>query len=134
MGWLHDYNAMVSSVRNEGASLGPMTYQLIGPRARKVLVWFLGFYTILIFAAFVGALAPIVSNKALGGFASLVSFLIMGVLGILSGFAIFKGKVNALAVTAPPLGLKAASVSLVQSVRGTAINKACTSVLPYALT
>ena len=134
MGWLHDYNAMVSSVRNEGASLGPMTYQLIGPRARKVLVWFLGFYTILIFAAFVGALAPIVSNKALGGFASLVSFLIMGVLGILSGFAIFKGKVNVLAVTALSLVLMAASVYLVQVVWGTAINNAFTSAFPDALT
>src|SRR6266699_3232468 len=47
LGWLHDYNSMVSSVRNEGASLGPLTYQLIGTRARKVLVAFLAFYSIL---------------------------------------------------------------------------------------
>jgi len=134
IGWLHDYNAMVSSVRNEGASLGPMTYQLIGPRARRVLIWFLGFYTILIFAAFLGALAPIVANKALGGFSSLISFLVMGIVGVVSGFAIFKAKVNVVMVTAVSLVLIATSVYLVQVVWGTAINNAFTSTFPDALT
>src|SRR5216117_2769974 len=65
LGWLHDYNSMVSSVRNEGASLGPLTYQLIGTRARKVLVAFLAFYSILIFSAFLGALLRLSSARVL---------------------------------------------------------------------
>jgi carbon starvation protein len=137
MGWLHDYNAMVSSVRNEGASLGPMTYQLIGPRARTVLVWFLGFYTVLVLAAFVGALAPILVAKsaatgayAFGGPAALVSFFIMAVIGIASGFAVFKAKVNVLAVTAVSLLLLAASIYVVQVVGGAAINSAFNSAFP----
>jgi carbon starvation protein len=140
MGWLHDYNAVMSSVRNEGASLGPMTYQLMGARARKVLVWFLGFYTILVFAAFLGALAPILINKtasgayAFGGPAALVSFLIMAVIGIAGGFAVFKAKVNVLAVTAISLVLLAASVYLVQAVAGPVINAAFNSAFPNALT
>jgi len=134
MGWLHDYNAMMSSVRNEGASLGPLTYQLIGARARTVLIWFLGFYTILIFAAFLGALLPIVSNPKLGGFASLISFIIMAVLGIGAGFAVFKAKVNVLAVTALSLVLMTIFVYLVQVVFGAAINTAFTSAIPDALT
>src|SRR5437870_11132193 len=40
LGWLHDYNSMVSSVRNEGASLGPLTYQLIGTRRERSLLPF----------------------------------------------------------------------------------------------
>lgn len=133
MGWLHDYNAMMSSVRNEGASLGPMTYQLIGPRARRVLIWFLGFYTILIFAAFLGALLPIISNPNLGGLSSLISFIIMAVVGVASGFAVFKAKINVLAVTAISLLIIAISVYLVQVVFGPAINKAFVSAFPDAL-
>ncbi|MDV3243609.1 MAG: hypothetical protein LYZ66_00370 [Nitrososphaerales archaeon] len=140
MGWLHDYNAMVSSVRNEGASLGPMTYQLIGARARTVLVWFLGFYTILIFAAFLGALAPILINKtatgayAFGGPAALVSFLVMSVIGIAAGFAVFKAKVNVLAVTGLSLALLAAAIYLIQVVAGSSINSAFNSAFPDPLT
>ena len=141
MGWLHDYNAMVSSVRNEGASLGPMTYQLIGGRARKVLVWFLGFYTILIFAAFLGALAPILINKSattgaylFGGPAALVSFFIMSLVGIGAGFAVFKAKVNVLVVTSISLALVAASIYLVQVVAGASINAAFNAAIPDPLT
>src|SRR2546428_6991828 len=129
MGWLHDYNAMVSSVRNEGASLGPMTYQLIGSRARKVLVWFLGFYTILIFAAFLGALAPILINKSAttGAYAfrapaALGSFFIMSLVGTGAGFAVFKAKVNVLVVTAISLALVAARIDLLQAVGGASSN------------
>jgi carbon starvation protein len=140
MGWLHDYNAVISSVRNEGASLGPMTYQLIGSRARRVLIWFLGFYTILIFAAFLGALAPILINKtatgayAFGGPAALVSFLAMSVIGIGAGFAVFKAKINVVAVTALSLVLLSASVYLIQVVAGSAINTAFNAAFPDALT
>jgi len=140
LGWVHDYNAMISSVRNEGASLGPMTYQLVGARARRVLVWFLGFYTILIFAAFLGAMAPILINKtasgayAFGGPAALVSFLVMAVIGIAAGFAVFKAKVNVLAVTGLSLVLLAAAVYLIQVVAGSSINSAFNSAFPDALT
>src|SRR5204863_317909 len=99
LGWLHDYNSMVSSVRNEGASLGPLTYQLIGTRARKVLVAFLAFYSILIFAAFLGALLPVVKGTGAGGAAAMVSFLLIATIGVASGFAIFRAKINVVAVT-----------------------------------
>ena len=137
MGWLHDYNAMASSMKNEGASLGPMTYQLIGPRARTVLVWFLVFYTILVLAAFVGALAPVLINRnpantayAFGGPATMISFLVMSIIGIASGFAVFRAKVNVLAVTGISLVLLAASIYLIQVVAGSAINSAFYNAVP----
>src|SRR6266571_3362490 len=109
MGWLHDYNSMVSSVRNEGASLGPLTYQLIGTRARKVLVAFLAFYSILIFSAFLGALLPVVKNTGAGGAAAMVSFILIAVIGVASGFAIFRAKINVIAVTGTSLAAVALS-------------------------
>src|SRR6266566_3245417 len=103
MGWLHDYNSMFSSVRNEGASLGPLTYKLVGSRARKVLVAFLAFYSI---------------------------FIILALIGVASGLAIFKAKVNVVAVTALSLVAVALTVYLTQVVFGGAINTAFTSAIP----
>lgn len=141
LGWLHDYTAVVTSVRSEGTSLGPLTYQLVGARARKVLVAFLGFYTILIFAAFLGALLPVITarNPATGAFtfggpASLVSFMIIAVVGVLSGFAIFKARINVIAVTAISILLVASTVFLIHIVLAPAINAAFISAFPDAST
>ena len=38
IGWLQDYGSMMVSVRSEGASFGPVTYELISPRARTILL------------------------------------------------------------------------------------------------
>jgi carbon starvation protein len=137
LGWLHDYTAVVTSVRSEGASLGPLTYQLVGARARKVLVAFLGFYTILIFAAFLGALLPVIVARnpttgafAFGGPAALVSFMIIAVIGVLSGVAIFKAKINVIAVTVISLLLVAATVYLIHIVLAPTINAGFTAAFP----
>ncbi len=137
LGWLHDYNAVVTSVRSEGASLGPLTYQLVGARARKVLVAFLAFYTILIFAAFLGALLPVITAKAatgggfrFGGPAALISFMIIASIGVLSGFAMFKAKINVLAVTGVSIVLVALSVYVVHVVLANAINAAFLAAFP----
>src|SRR5881409_1629134 len=132
LGWLHDYNSMVSSVRNEGASLGPLTYQLIGTRARKVLVAFLAFYSILIFSAFLGALLPVVKRTGAGGAAAMLSFVLIAVIGVASGFAIFRAKVNVVAVTGISLAMVALAVYLSQVVFGSAINSAFVSAVPDA--
>ena len=53
IGWIHDYSALMMSVRNEGKTMGPLTYEIISPRARSCLMGFLLFYLILITAVFV---------------------------------------------------------------------------------
>jgi len=53
IGWIHDYSALFMSVRNEGKTMGPLTYELISPRARTALIGFLLFYLILITSVFV---------------------------------------------------------------------------------
>jgi carbon starvation protein len=141
MGWLHDYNSVMASVKNEGASLGPLTYQLIGPRARKVLVWFLAFYTILILAAFIGTLLPVIQPAASAtaknpapNLGPMMSFLILSVIGVVSGYAVFKAKVNVLAVTAISLLLIAVSVYAVQVLWASSINSAFLNAVPDWLT
>src|SRR5947208_3673874 len=130
LGWLHDYNSMMTSVRSEGASLGPLTYQIIGKRARRVLVAFLAFYSILIFAAFLGALLPIVKNQAFVGASAIVAFMIIAVIGVASGYAIFKAKINVVAVTIASLVGVALTVYLGTAVFGSAIGTAFTSAIP----
>jgi len=53
IGWIHDYSALFMSVRNEGKTMGPLTYELISPRSRTALLGFLLFYLILITSVFV---------------------------------------------------------------------------------
>src|SRR5256885_9015555 len=130
LGWLHDYNSMMTSVRSEGASLGPLTYQIIGKRARRVLVAFLAFYSILIFGAFLGALLPIVKNQAFVGASAIVAFMIIAVIGVASGYAIFKAKINVVAVTIASLVGVALTVYLSTAVFGSAIGTAFTSAIP----
>src|SRR2546427_12875699 len=130
LGWLHDYNSMMTSVRSEGASLGPLTYQIIGKRARRVLVAFLAFYSILIFAAFLGALLPILKNQAFVGGSAIVAFIIIAVIGVASGYAIFKAKINVVAVTIASLVGVALTVYLSTAVFGSAIGTAFTSAIP----
>jgi carbon starvation protein len=139
IGWLHDYNAMVSSVRSEGASLGPLTYQLVGSRARKVLIAFLSFYTILVFAAFLGALLPVITGKtatgafSFGGPAALVSFILISIIGVLSGVAMFKAKINVIAVTVVSIVLVALSVYVANVLFAGAINAAFLAAFPDPL-
>jgi carbon starvation protein len=131
---------MVSSVRSEGASLGPMTYQLVGARARKVLIAFLSFYTVLVLAGFLGSLVPVITTKtatgayAFGGPAALLSFIIVSIIGIASGFAMFKAKVNVPAVTGISIVLIAVAIYLVHVIFVTPINAAFSAAFPDSTT
>lgn len=53
IGWMHDYGSIMMSVRNEGKSMGPISYQLASPRGRTVLLTFILFYLIIISAVFI---------------------------------------------------------------------------------
>ncbi len=126
MGWIHDYSSLATSVRNEGASLGPLTHKFVSPRARTALVGFLLFYTILVFAAFLGALAPVVVANPAGSSA----FYIVALIGILAGLAIFKLRANVLLVTVLALISVVASVYATQVLFKAPITAAFNSVFP----
>ncbi|TAN44647.1 MAG: hypothetical protein EPN24_02650 [Candidatus Methanoperedens sp.] len=63
IGWVQDYFSCMISIRNEGKSFGPLSYELIGPRTRNILMIFLVFYLILIMAAFSNLAASLLKSS-----------------------------------------------------------------------
>ena len=88
IGWIHDYSSLFMSVRNDGKTMGPLTYELISPRARNALMGFLFFYLILIisvFAVLCSLFFKIYPESVLA-----TVFLFIG--GIVSGLMMYKAK------------------------------------------
>ncbi len=52
IGWVQDYSSIVLGVREEGQSFGALSYRLISPRSRGILITFIYFYLWLIMGAF----------------------------------------------------------------------------------
>ena len=52
IGWVQDYGAMIMSARREGDTMGALSYKLISPRARSILMIFIYFYLLLIMGSF----------------------------------------------------------------------------------
>jgi len=93
IGWIHDYGSLMVSARHEGASFGPITYELVSPRARTILLWYILFYIIMILASFCNIVARQIFPKAAYA-AAPVPVLIVAIVGILAGYATYKLKVN----------------------------------------
>jgi len=52
IGWVQDYSSIILGLREEGQSFGALSYRLISPRARTILLTFIYFYLLLIMGAF----------------------------------------------------------------------------------
>ena len=52
IGWVQDYSSIILGVREEGQSFGALSYRLISPRSRGILITFIYFYLWLIMGAF----------------------------------------------------------------------------------
>lgn len=52
IGWVQDYASIVLGVREEGQSFGALSYRLISPRSRMILLTFIYFYLWLIMGSF----------------------------------------------------------------------------------
>jgi carbon starvation protein len=52
IGWVQDYSSIVMGVREEGQSFGALSYRLISPRSRLILITFIYFYLWLIMGSF----------------------------------------------------------------------------------
>jgi len=77
-------------MRNEGKSFGPLSYELIGPRTRNILMIFLVFYLILIMAAF-SSLAAGMLKASVNSILPTAAVLLAGVV---VGLLIYKMKIN----------------------------------------
>ncbi len=52
LGWVQDYASIMMGVREEGQSFGALSYRLISPRSRSILMTFIYFYLWLIMGSF----------------------------------------------------------------------------------
>jgi len=95
IGWFHDFSSAMVSIRRDGATFGAISYQLISPRARKILLTFVYFYLLLIACAFGHVVTSGVSGNASLPFPLLVVIAV----AFLVGHMIYKARVNILITT-----------------------------------
>jgi carbon starvation protein len=95
IGWVHDYSSAVVAMRNEGASFGGLSYKLISPRARIVLLCFIYFFLLLV----AGAFGAIVVNAATGVKSAPMAWLLLTIGGILAGQMIYRWKKDIILTT-----------------------------------
>jgi len=108
IGWLQDYGAMMLSVRKEGRSFGPITYEFTGAKGRTNLLAFVLFYLIIISATFIALIASF-WNSFKGTFVATVGILFAG---LLCGQLLYRVKMNVFAVTGIGLALVVLSIYL----------------------
>jgi carbon starvation protein len=108
IGWLQDYGAMMLSVRKEGRSFGPITYEFTGAKGRTNLLAFVLFYLIIISATFIALIAAF-WNAFPGTFVATVGILLAG---LLCGQLLYRMKMNVFAVTGIGLLLVVLSIYL----------------------
>src|SRR5438874_3807506 len=109
IGWLQDYGSMMLSVRKEGRSFGPITYEFTGAKGRTNLLAFVLFYLIIISAAFI-ALIAVFWNSFNG--TTFVPTIGIRIAGPLCGQLLYRVKMNVFAVTGIGLALVVLSLYL----------------------
>ena len=122
IGWVHDYSSAVVAMRNEGASFGGLSYKLISPKARVILLCFIYFLLLLI----AGAFGNIVVDAAIGQKSSLMAWLFFTGVGVLAGQMIYRWKKDIILTTAVTVvitlfGIWLGSVAPSDSILGTGI-------------
>src|SRR5512135_1154335 len=95
IGWVHDYSSAVVAMRNEGASFGGLSYKLISPKARIILLAFIYFLLLLI----AGAFGNIVVDAAIGQKSSPMAWLLLTIGGILAGQMIYRWRKDIILTT-----------------------------------
>ncbi|MGQ9599177.1 MAG: carbon starvation CstA family protein [Anaerolineae bacterium] len=88
IGWVQDYSSIIMGVREEGQTFGALSYRLISPRSRMILLTFIYFYLWLIMGAFgIQVGFNLLTNPAVP-----LGVIIVIVAGILAGQMTYKWK------------------------------------------
>ncbi|MCE5242152.1 MAG: carbon starvation CstA family protein [Syntrophobacteraceae bacterium] len=95
IGWVQDYSSAMIAMRNEGASFGGLSYRLISPRARVILLSFIYFYLLLI----AGAFGNVVVSTAVNLKSAPMAWLFLTIAGILAGQMIYRWKKDIILTT-----------------------------------
>jgi len=94
IGWVQDYASTMLAVRSEGMTMGGLSYKLISPRARGILLSFLYFYLLLIMAAFGGIVAGLMARAEVP-----IGFFILVLAGVLAGQMTYRWRQDLLLTT-----------------------------------
>ncbi len=95
IGWVQDYSAIMLGVREEGQSFGALSYRLISPRSRGILITFIYFYLLLI----MGSFGTQVGFTLLPNAAVPLGVIIVIAVGVLAGQMTYKWKIDILLTT-----------------------------------
>jgi carbon starvation protein len=88
IGWVQDYSSIVLGVREEGQSFGALSYRLISPRSRSILITFIYFYLWLIMGSFGTTVGfTLLTNPIVP-----LGVIIVTLVGILAGQMTYKWK------------------------------------------
>jgi carbon starvation protein len=88
IGWVQDYTSIMIGVREEGQSFGALSYRLISPRSRLILLIFIYFYLWLI----MGSFGVQVGYNLLTKVTVPLGVIIVILIGILAGQMTYKWK------------------------------------------
>jgi carbon starvation protein len=80
IGWVQDYASAMLAMRSEGMTMGGLSYKLISPRARSLLLSFMYIYLLLIMGAFGAIVGPLLGNPNVP-----IGFIILVLAGLLAG-------------------------------------------------
>jgi carbon starvation protein len=95
IGWLHDFSSAMVSIRHDGETFGAISYKLISPRARKILLTFVYFYLLLIATAF----GHVITKGVSGNAALPLPLLVVIGVAFLVGHLIYKARTNIITTT-----------------------------------
>jgi carbon starvation protein len=95
IGWVQDYSSAMVAMRKDGASMGGLSYKLISPRARIVLLCFIYFFLLLV----AGAFGNIVVDAATAQKSSPMAWLLLTIGGLLAGQMIYRWRKDIILTT-----------------------------------
>jgi carbon starvation protein len=88
IGWVQDYGSLIMGVRREGDTMGALSYKLVSPRARNILMIFIYFYLLLIMGSFGNLIGKaLMTNPQVP-----LGIIIVVIMGILAGQMTYKWK------------------------------------------
>jgi carbon starvation protein len=90
IGWVQDFTSIMIGVREEGQSFGALSYRLISPRSRMILLIFIYFYLWLI----MGSFGVQVGYNLLTNVAVPLGVIIVILVGVLAGQMTYKWKMD----------------------------------------
>ncbi|RLC56784.1 MAG: carbon starvation protein A, partial [Chloroflexota bacterium] len=95
IGWVQDYASIIVPMRSEGDTFGALSYKLISPRARGILLVFIYLYLLLIMGAFGKVIGQLFLAKPVVPF-GILSVILMG---LLAGQMTYKWKQDIILTT-----------------------------------